>query len=82
MASLEELILYGRQTGCSDIQLTSGQPTVFRRLGQLVAGQTADDSLEQDARILSLLTPEQKKQLEELAAKLKKQQAARTKESN
>ena len=64
MASLEELILYGRQTGCSDIHLTSGQPTVFRRLGQLVAGQTVDDSLEQDARILSLLTPEQKKLLE------------------
>ena len=48
--TLEELIAYARQTGCSDIHLTQGRPTVLRRLGQLVNGELGDDAAQQQGQ--------------------------------
>ncbi len=62
--TLEELIAYARQTGCSDIHLTQGRPTVLRRLGQLVNGELGDDAAQQQERIFSLLGERQRQALE------------------
>ncbi|MCL2806560.1 MAG: type IV pilus twitching motility protein PilT [Coriobacteriia bacterium] len=63
--TIEELTQYARDNDCSDLHVTAQQAPTFRRLGKLVIGPFSGTEQDYHELILSLLSLEQKEQLEQ-----------------
>lgn len=63
MASIDTLIRYAREHGCSDIHITPGEPPSFRRIGKLERSDILLTPEEAEALSLSMLSGQQKERL-------------------